>query len=109
AFRHPFQQRRGVAGGADLVAQAGEGLGEHQADGSVVVGDQDLLAGRVHAGTSSSVEIGSSTRKTVRPGSDSKSSRPPCAATSLLTSARPRPAPLALEVTKGWKRCSRRW
>jgi hypothetical protein len=36
---HPLEQGGGVARGADLIAEPGEGLAEHQPDGSVVVGD----------------------------------------------------------------------
>src|SRR6185437_4297238 len=105
----PFQQGGGIARRAHLIAEPRERLRQHQADRGVVVGDQDLLVGRIHPGMSSSAAMGSNTRNTVRPGSDSKSSSPPCAATSLATSARPSPAPFGLVVTKGWNRCSRRW
>ena len=97
----PFQQGGGVACCPDLIPKTREGLAEHQPDRGVIVGDQDLLGGGVHAEASWGVEMGRSTRNTVRPGSDSKSIKPPCPATSFATSARPRPAPLFLEVTKG--------
>ena len=68
--------------------------GSSRAD--VIISDQDLLAGvgdSIHAGISSSDAIGSRTRNVVRPGSDSKSIRPPWPATSFATNASPRPAP----------------
>jgi len=45
AFRNPFQQGGGVAGGADLIAQPAERLTEHQPDGGVIVGNEDLVMG----------------------------------------------------------------
>ena len=44
----PAPEGCGVAGAADLVAGAAEGLGEDGADGAVVVGDQDCWG--CHAG-----------------------------------------------------------
>ncbi len=41
AVRHPPPQRRGIAGGANIISKACERLVEHGADGAVVVGDQD--------------------------------------------------------------------
>ena len=53
-------------------------------------------------------DIGISTRKVVRRGCDSHSMTPPWSPMILATSARPRPVPLVLEVTKGSKRCGSR-
>jgi bifunctional N-acetylglucosamine-1-phosphate-uridyltransferase/glucosamine-1-phosphate-acetyltransferase GlmU-like protein len=39
----PLQQRRGVARGPDLVAQARERLAQDQPDRAVIIGDEDLL------------------------------------------------------------------
>ena len=41
AVLHPAPERRGVAGAADLIAGPPQCLGQHGADGSVVVRDQD--------------------------------------------------------------------
>ena len=41
AILHPAPQRGGIAGGTHLIARAAERLGQHGADGTVVVGDQD--------------------------------------------------------------------
>ena len=97
----PFQQSCGIAGRPHLVSQSSESLTEDQSNRRVIISDQDFLGSGVHAEASWGVEIGNSTRNTVRPGSDSKSIKPPCPATSLATSARPRPAPLFFDVTKG--------
>src|SRR3546814_2897432 len=122
AFLHPLPQGRRVAGGAHHVPLAPERLGQHGADGAVVVGDQD--GGAAHAGfpvmtsaaaprqssastasPSSRGAIGSISRNRVRRGWLSNSMTPPWSPTLLAPRARPRPLPPALVLTKGSKRC----
>ncbi len=76
AVRDPAPQRRGVAGGAHLVAGAGQRLAQDRADGAVVVGDEKGV--RTHVtGPPPSGCIGSITRNTVRRGWLSNSMTPP--------------------------------
>src|SRR6185437_14661918 len=79
--RHPAPQRRGIAGGADIMAEPSERLAQHRADRAVVIGDEN--GGGVAHGCTTRVSssppaaIGKSTRNTVRRGWLSNSMTPP--------------------------------
>src|SRR5690606_335999 len=112
ALLHPLPEGRCVAGGAHHVALAAERLGQHRADGAVVVGDQDrraahavapspLVAPSSAASPSSRGAMGSISRNRVRRGWLSNSMTPPWSPTIFATSASPSPLPPALVLTKG--------
>src|SRR5262249_27108502 len=111
ALAHPSPQGRGVAGGAYFVSGSRQGLIEHGADRGIVVGNQD--ASRGHCQPLQAVlcgvlpplaNFGINKRKMVRRDCDSHSTTPPWSPTILATSARPRPLPVGLVVTKGSNR-----
>ncbi len=41
AVAHPLPERGGIGRRAHIVAKLAQGLGEHDADGAIVIGDQD--------------------------------------------------------------------
>ena len=80
----PAPERRRIAGQAHLVAGTRQRLIEHGADRRVVVGNQNASRRHLHpsqvpppGSASSPVNLGISTRKTVRRGWDSHSMIPP--------------------------------
>src|SRR5690606_16121303 len=106
ALLDPAHQRHQRRSRMDLAAGAGQCLGQHGADGAIVVGDK---YGAVHQtfslvfGAAARGATGSDRRKTVRPGTDSAVIQPPWSATIFDTSARPRPVPFSRPETKGSK------
>src|SRR6185312_6637866 len=95
----PAPQAGRGAGGAHVIASPAQRLVQDRADGTVIVADKNC--GGHHC--SSARALGSSTRKTVRLGTDSHSITPPWSPMILATSARPSPEPRSLVVTNGSK------
>src|SRR5690606_387874 len=100
ALFHPPHQRHQAGGRMDLAARPRQRLGQHGADGAVVIGNEN---GSVHGYSFrlSLGAIGSDRRNTVRPGTESTLIQPSWSETIFDTSARPSPVPFSRPETKG--------